>query len=65
MRLVKVDDEEPRQCLEPLLKHLEKPKKHLDEPDKCYPCDLGRCNPNFLIQVSTVDKRWQKMKGKL
>ena len=64
MRLVKVDDEEPRQCLEPLLKHLEKPKKHLDEPDKCYHCNLGRCNPNFLIQVSTVGKRWQKGKGK-
>ena len=57
MRLVKVDDEEPRQCLEPLL-------KHLDEPDKCYPCNLGRCSPTFLIQVSTVDKRWQRVKGK-
>ena len=57
MRLVKVDDEEPRQCLEPLLKHLGKPKKHLDEPDKCYPCNLGRCSPTLLIQVSTMDKR--------
>jgi len=54
MRLVKVDDEEPRQCLEPLLKHLEKPKKHLDEPDKCYPCNLGRCSPTFLIQATEL-----------